>query len=287
MKLFDTHCHLNLSPLSEKWRQYWQEAQEAGVQKALLVGADLENSRRAIEIAQAEGSGCLGAAIGLHPMVFLEENNSGQISLQNEEISRPQATALIEEYEAQIAQLSNFPKQNVWAIGETGLEYYHLHERPDFDIIRGIQMILFHKLIRLANDWQKTLVLHLRDEETQVYDEVLEMILGEQIQTKIILHCISGSADFVQKAVQNPAVYVSFAGNVTFKNAQNIRDLVSAVPKNRFLIETDAPFLAPEPKRGTFPCTPAMVAQTAQYLENNFQIELAQVYQNSHEVFNL
>jgi TatD DNase family protein len=126
----------------------------------------------------------------------------------------------------------------------------------------------------------------LRDETPEVYEEILAIWRARQIAVPVILHCISGSGDFVARATQQLDAYISFAGNVTYRSAQNLRDLLPLVPPHRLLIETDAPFLPPAAHRGQL-CHPSYITQTAAFLQREHQIDLDQVFQNSLKAFNL
>lgn len=275
-RIFDTHCHYNLEPLVNNWQEYWIQAQTAGIKKTLIAGSDLEKSRIALEISEQDEN--LGVALGIHPTDFLEKN----------ETKAPiKATSILEKYEADIAEMKRWTGARIWAIGECGLEYFRLHERTDFAEIQKVQRQLLDWQIAWALKVNKTLVFHLRDETDRVYEEILTKIKKIDDQTNMVLHCVGGSTNFVKTALENPRIYVSFAGNVTFKNAQNLRDLVPLVPKNRLLIETDAPFLTPAPKRGQFPCQPADITLTGKFLADQLNIDLDQVYENSLEVYNL
>jgi TatD DNase family protein len=192
-------------------------AAAVGVTRIVQVGTDVESSRWAVEAAREFPS--VVAAVALHP------NDAPRL----------------DDYEAafaEIAELATDP--NVRAVGETGLD--HFRTGPDG---RAAQEQSFRDHIRLANELDRTLVIHDRD----AHADVLRVLDDEGIPERTVMHCFSGDGAFAQACVERGA-YLSFAGTVTFKNAENVRDGLRAAPMHRILVETDAPFLTPEPFRG-------------------------------------
>lgn len=285
MPIFDTHCHYNLEPLysgqatyfdiddndpilKKNWRDHWQHAQESGIKKTLVPGAGLSSSRLAVEIAQEEQN--LYASVAIHP-------------LRVEKIDFDSATK-------EIQQLSQ--KELVVAIGETGLDYFHF-AKEDLKTVNKIkkeQEKLFIEHIKLAIQRKLTLIIHARDKNEEAYWRILE-ILDQYwpAEENIIFHCLSGPINYVKKAMQIKNSYFGFDGNLTFKNANYLRELFQLLNKehpDKILLETDAPYLAPTPFRGQI-CQPAMISELAKFVEKNLEGNLEQIYQNSLKVFKL
>ncbi len=210
---FDSHCHLHLCGDPEPVDAVVARARQAGVVQMLTVGIDIESSRQARELARIEG---VYAAIGVHP----NSADGWDRAAMNE-----------------IESLSAAP--GVVAIGESGLDYYRDRVTPN------VQRAAFADHIALAKELDKTLVIHTR---ASVGDAIS---LLEEVgpPTRTIFHCWSGDSDELDRAV-GLAAYVSFAGNVSFKNAPELREAAARVPADRLLVETDSPFLAPVPHRG-------------------------------------
>jgi TatD DNase family protein len=281
-RIFDTHCHYNLSPLKDDWKNYWQKAKENGVQKSIVVGTDWQSIQDAIDIAATDPD--LYAAVGLHP------NEFDQLIMKSAS-TLTQFHALKQEIETQNwTEKMQFSQKKVVAIGETGLDYFHLAQDETLSEeqkkwVRELQQLAFRKHISLAQEHQLSLIIHVRDKGPDAYSDVLRILHETNYTGRFNLHCISGSMSYVQEALQMGA-YIGVAGNVTYKNAENIRDLVRSVPADRILLETDAPFLPPQEFRGHM-CEPWMISKTALFLEQELSIDLEQVWQNSFTYFKL
>jgi TatD DNase family protein len=219
---FDSHCHLHL--LEDDLDAALDEARAAGVSDILCVGIDVASSERERAIANAHH---LWSSAGVHPNSALEWDDA--------------AAEAIDEV---------LGGERVVAVGETGLDFYRDHAPPE------VQRRAFRDHIELAKAHDKCLVIHTRDSTGAALDE----LAAAGPPPRVIFHCWSGSADELARAGEMRA-YVSFAGNSTFKNAPELRASAAAVPDDRILVETDAPFLAPVPQRGK-PNRPAYVALT-------------------------
>lgn len=260
--IFDTHCHYNMDPLWSEWQAHWQKSQEFGVDRSLIIGVDLESSRRGVEIAEQDER--LYAAVGLHP-TDIDDSVHEQL----------------DEAMASIKQLIHTSKK-VSAIGETGLDYYWLEDdQKPARIARQKETFTAH--IHLANEYNLPLIIHARDKGEQAYWDILELVTHHyQFEQPFILHCVSGPMEYVQQAVKLGA-YIGMAGNVTYPKAEYLRDLVRSVPTDRLLLETDAPFLPPQQHRGK-KCEPWMISETAEFVERELQLDLEKIYQNSYRV---
>lgn len=286
MLIFDTHCHYNLEPLysgqafcfkvKEKdpilqmhWQNHWQKSKKEGIAKSIVVGPGIKSSKKAIEIAEAETN--LYAAVGIHPERANKIND-----IQN----------ALEE----LAILAKSKK--VVAIGETGLDCFYLDsENPDKILqIKQKQKELFVGQINLANELNLPLILHVRDKTEEAYLETLEIIEQYwQFKKSLIFHCVSGPEIYIKKALNLNNSYFGFDGNLTFKKAGDIRAIFSLVQKtdsSKILLETDAPYLAPEPYRGQI-CEPWMIKEIAVYAKDKLGANLKTIYQNSLNAFNI
>jgi TatD DNase family protein len=225
----DNHCHLDhpayskgvegglLIPVDEAL----DRAAAVGVTRVVQVGCDLEGSRWAVETAAAYDS--VVAAVALHPNEAPGLADAGELDAALAEIDRLAASG-----------------DHVRAVGETGLDYFRTGEGG-----RAAQHTSFREHIRIAKRHDKTLVIHDRD----AHDDVLAILDDEGAPERTVMHCFSGDAAFAEQCVERGA-YLSFAGTVTFKNAENLRDALRVTPMDRILVETDAPFLTPAPHRG-------------------------------------
>lgn len=261
MKIFDTHCHYNMSPLYENWQEHWQKAQEHGVVGSVVVGTNIETSKRAVEIAAQEEN--LHAAVGVHPYVYTSID------------ARDLPTQLVAHQSVLAMLLKQHP---VVAIGETGLDYFRLTDENREVAIRNQQQALIMH-INLANEFEKVLILHVRDKEEQAYWDTLQIVKEHyQFKKPFILHCVSGPKAYIEEALTLGA-YIGVAGNVTYPSADSIREIVTLVPSDRLLSETDAPFLPPKAHRGK-QCEPWMIAETVEFLQTQLEKDPQQLFLN-------
>ena len=193
-------------------------AAAVGVPRIVQIGCDLRGARWAVEAAATHDA--LVAGVALHP---------------NEAPRLPDLDAALAEIE-QLAQAHD----KVRAVGETGLDSYRTGEEG-----RAVQEESFRRHIDLAKRLDKTLVIHDRD----AHDDVLRVIDDEGAPERWVMHCFSGDAAFARACLDRGA-HLSFAGTVTFKNAEPVREAARIAPIDRILVETDAPYLTPMPHRG-------------------------------------
>jgi TatD DNase family protein len=227
----DTHAHLGLCEPSED--ELVATAREAGVDRILTVG--LDEARNAEAIAHAEAREEVFASVGRHP-------NSAQ--------------GFDDDAAAAIAELAAHPR--VRAIGETGLDLYR-EGAPIADQRRA-----FEAQIEIARSTGKAIVIHMRDaqDSTEASEECLATLAEKADGVAVILHCFSLGPEKVAVAAER-GWYCSFAGNVTYPSAEPLREAAALVPEELLLVETDSPFLAPQPVRGR-PNEPANVVATAE-----------------------
>lgn len=216
----DNHCHLDIARDGETLPvdEAIAAAAGVGVTRIVQIGCDLERARWAVEAAATYDA--LVAGVALHP------NEAPRVA------DLDAAMAEIEE----LAQAHD----KVRAVGETGLDYFRTGEEG-----RAVQVESFRRHIDLAKRLDRTLVIHDRD----AHQEVLRVLDEEGAPERWVMHCFSGDALFGRACLDRGA-YLSFAGTVTFKNAEPLRGALRMTPLDRVLVETDAPFLTPSPHRG-------------------------------------
>lgn len=219
--VIDNHCHLDTTRGDEEpWPvvEALVAAAAVGVTRIVQIGCELPSARWAVEAAATYDA--LVAGVALHP---------------NEAPRLPDLDAAM----AEIEQLAA-AHDKVRAVGETGLDFFRTGEDG-----RAVQVESFRRHIDLAKRLDKTLVIHDRD----AHDAVLDVIDEEGAPDRWVMHCFSGDAEFARRCLDRGA-HLSFAGTVTFKNAQPLRDALAITPLDRVLVETDAPYLTPTPYRG-------------------------------------
>ena len=227
----DSHCHLNYKGLVEEQGAVLARARAAGVSAMLNISTRQSEWDDVIGVAEREGD--VWASVGIHP---------------HEADSHPDVQT------ATLVERARHPR--VVGIGESGLDFYYDHSD------RERQRESFRAHIAAARETGLPIIVHTRDAEEDTH-AILAEEMGKGAYTGVI-HCFTASSDFAAAALEL-GLYISLSGIVTFKNARDLQATAKAVPLERLLIETDAPFLAPVPHRGR-PCEPAFVADTARFL---------------------
>ncbi len=281
MPIFDTHCHYNLEPFSQDWQTHWQKAQTEGVTHSTIVSVDIATSKVALELAEKESH--FHPILGCHPGYYQELVEQTQEGTEN--LQKSVRENLLQLIEAEKKELLTLINSKVVAIGETGLDYFRLPEDENAQLIKELQQAAFRAHIQIAQEKKLPLVIHARDKSTEAYQDILQILGDTHFDGKFILHCVSGPSEYVQQAIQMGA-YLGLAGNITYKNSEHLRELALFAPANRLLLETDAPFLPPIPFRGK-PCEPWMIRDTAEYVKNELNLDIDQIYDNSFEIFNV
>ena len=220
MEYFDTHAHYDDSAFDNDREETIKKIFEAGVTNCINVGCNLETSKKAVEIAKEHSF--IYAICGIHP---------SEIGLSEKQIDED------------ILQIKDLIKQNkkVVAIGEIGLDY-HYEDGPS----HLLQQYAFCKQIELANELDLPISIHTRD----AIDDTIAIIRNNPIKNGGVLHCCPFNRELVRHGLEQN-LHIAFGGTATFKNAKNAEEIVNMVPESRILIETDCPYLAPEPFRGT------------------------------------
>ncbi len=218
MTAIDSHAHLDDERLRDDLDAICQRAHDAGLEAIITVGTDLASSAAAVEIS--ERFDFVHATVGIHP-----HDAEG-------------ATAM---WRAELARLVS--SRRVVAIGEIGLDFHYMNSPAKR------QEELFAAQLELSGDLSLPVIVHSREAD----ERMMELIEAESFRRLAVvpgvMHCFSGSRATMQRAL-DLGMHISFAGSVTFKNAGELREIACAVPLGRLLVETDCPYLSPEPNRG-------------------------------------
>lgn len=266
--LIDSHCHIDGEQFDADRDEVVRRAREAGVELMLNVGTGdprTDDFRRAVAVAEQYDG--VYASVGVHPH---------------------DAKLYDDAAEEHLIELAKSPKVIAW--GEIGLDFYYDHSPRD------VQIEVFRRQIRTAKTLGLPIIVHSRDANDETVEILTEQYSGVTDNGELItdngkgvMHCFGGTPEMAEKLMAT-GFYISFAGNVTFKNAENLREAARVVPLDRLLIETDCPFLTPIPHRGKRN-EPAYVIHTAQYLAELYGVEMHTLAdstsQNFMKVFNL
>ncbi len=259
--LIDTHAHLNFEGLNEEIDDIITRANDAGVTTIINVGTSLSESQEVIDLAAKYDN--FYATVGLHPTDAKDTKNGCQ-----------------EEF----IKMANEPK--VVAIGECGLDIYTPENNKDEitneeEIKR--QISLFESQLQIAQDLQKPVTIHCRNGWDLIFD------ILKNFKVNGVFHSWTGSVKELEKALAID-FSISFSGIVTFKNAQDVQECAKLVPEDRYILETDSPFLSPEPKRGQRN-TPANVKIVAEFIAAqrgvNFEAIAASATNNTKKIFGI
>ncbi len=256
MQLIDTHCHLTFEPLAVDVDAVIQRSLAAGVSSWITVGTDIADSQKAVELANKFDN--MYAAVGIHPH---------------------DARTVTADTVGQLRDLAQNPK--VVAIGETGLDYHYNHS-PHED-----QKRVFADHLRLAADLNLPVIIHCRES----FNETVEILdqFGSNVK-KVVFHCFSGSPEQA-KILLDKGFFLSFTGVVTFKNARTKQEAAKIVPLDRLMLETDCPYMSPEPVRKQKTNEPALLIHIAKFIADLKQIPLPDfalaVTKTSKSFFNL
>ncbi len=237
MELFDSHAHLDFDAYAEDRDQVLQRAWDAGMTGMVTVGLGLEGAEAAVLLAHSDPR--LRATVGVHPHdARLDIDCPG-------DPTAAVAPELHQRWEAQkdrvLGTLSAWlDDAKVVAVGEVGLDYHYDHSP------RSLQRDLFRAFIQLAVAWHLPLVVHCREAESDTID-ILRAEGAERVGG--VIHCFSGDPALGRVAL-SLGFYLGLAGPLTFKKSEAFRRLVADLPMDRLLVETDCPFLSPEPHRG-------------------------------------
>ena len=238
MTFFDTHAHLDYPDFATDLPDVIERALAAGITKIIAIGTDLESSKRAVDLSQRFPG--VYAAVGWHPT---------------------HVSAAPPDVRSALRELARSPK--VVAIGETGLDYHHLPSQKegftnqDDERYKSKQREVFRQQLELAVELKLNCVIHQRE----AFDDTVAQMNEFAGRVRGVFHCFAGDTQALRRVLELGSL-VSFTGILTFKNAQLVRDTLAATPMDRFMLETDCPFLAPVPYRGKR-CEPAYVKDIA------------------------
>ena len=260
MEFFDSHSHYNDEKFDEDREQIIEETYKSGVTKFICAGYNVESSKKAIEISQKHEF--IYSICGISP---------NDIPQSEEELWKT------------IDEISKIVTQNkckkIVAIGEIGLDYYWNKENKE------LQKKAFIKQIELANKLELPIVIHSRDASV----DTIDIIRNNVVNKRGIFHCCQLNQEMVKQAI-NLGYYISFAGPITFKNSKNAKEVIDLVPMDKILIETDSPYLSPEPNRGKRNDSRNVkyVAEKIAEFKNMSLEEIARItYENAMRIFEI
>ena len=252
--IIDSHCHLTYEPMSSSLEETIKRANKDGVEFLLTISTEDKSFRNILDILDKYK--CVYGSYGIHPH---EAKQHKGIKFEN----------IIEKV-----------KQNkkIIGIGETGLDFYYNHsEKKD-----QIESFLEH--IEASQKTNLPIIVHTRSAEGETF-EILQKAVKKN-NLKILIHCFTGSKDFAFKLLDIGA-YISASGVVTFKKSQDLADTFKEIPLNRLLVETDSPYLAPEPLRGK-PNEPSYIIHTVKFLSELKKVSIENISDStSKNFFNL
>jgi TatD DNase family protein len=217
----DSHCHVTADAFAEDREAVLDRAEAGGVEAFIGIGSGygVERNARAVELAERDPR--VFATVGVHPHEAKELTDAGSQQLED---------------------WLDHPR--VVAVGECGLDYHYMNSP------REVQREVFAKQLTTARQRDLPVSIHVRGEEPDAFEEMLEIWRAEGAGSlQGVLHCYTGSLDFGRRAL-DAGLLVSFSGILTFKNAEELRETARALPLDRLLVETDAPLLAPQSRRG-------------------------------------
>ena len=216
MEFFDSHAHYNDEKFNEDRDEILSQIKEENITKIVVAGYNIESSKKAVQIANENN--WIYATCGISP------------------------NDVVDDIEEAINEIRNIAKtsKKVVAVGEIGLDYYWNKENKEK------QKDFFKAQINIANELNLPIVIHSRD----AYPDTIAMLKEVPCNKKGVFHCCQQNMELVKEALSLD-YYISFAGAITFKNAKNAPEIIKEVPLNKILIETDSPYLSPEPVRGT------------------------------------
>ena len=256
MEFFDSHAHLDDEKFNEDREELILEIKKAGITKFISAGYSLEGSIRAIELSKKYDF--------IYPTCGISPNDIPQTE---------------EELWKSLAKIEELIKENskIVAVGEIGLDYYWEKENKE------MQKLAFIEQIKIANKYDLPIVIHTRE----AVMDTLEILKENPVNKKGIFHCCPLNRELVKEALKLE-FYISFAGPITFKNSKNANEIIEMVPNDKMLIETDSPYLSPEPLRGrrNDPRNVKYIAQKIADVKNMTIEEVAkQTYENAEKIY--
>ena len=236
--MIDSHCHLDHEPLLSDLSNVLQRSRDVGIEKLLTISTSFESFSRVKELVNRDKM--IYGTIGIHPHESSTNTITSKEIIDNLKINK-----------------------KIIGIGETGLDFYYNHSD------KNEQVRLFEEHIKASVSCNLPLIIHSRDAEDLTY-EILSKY-SKKNKLKILMHCFTGTKQFAEKLLELNA-YFSASGIITFKKSNDLKETFKAIPLNKLLIETDAPYLSPEPLRGKSN-EPSNVVLTAKYLSKLKEIK--------------
>ena len=243
--MIDSHCHLSQADYSVPVADLIERAKKNGVQALLNIACDTKDWDELLDLIQKCPN--VYGAIGIHPEYAVRDEASF------------------------LEKLPEIFKENhkLLAVGEIGLDY------SDKSIPPKKQQDLFYKQIQIAHQLQKPVIIHTRDAEEDTLEILEKAYSAGELSNSGIIHCFTADSEFAKKVLKF-GFYISFSGIVTFKSAHSLRDVVKEIPLNKLLVETDCPWLAPEPFRGQ-KNEPAYVVKTLEKVAQLKEISVSEL----------
>lgn len=219
LRWIDSHCHLNFSDFGEDFTQVLERAKQSNISSLISIACEMSEMDAVYTIAQTHE--CVYASVGIHPHEAKKDLDTyGDEAIRHELRTR-----------------AGLPK--VVGLGETGLDYYYEHSP------RSVQKELFNLHLDIAEETGLPVIIHTRDAE----EDTIDILKPRHGKIKGVFHCFSGSQWLAEQALEL-GFYLSISGVATFSKADELRKTIQTIPLDRLLLETDAPYLAPVPKRG-------------------------------------
>ncbi len=253
MRLVDTHCHLTSAELYRQLWSVWDRAHRAGISRLITVAVNASDSRCAIDVAdQFEG---VSATVGIHPH---------------------EAAKVRPEDWVELREIRHHPRVVAW--GEIGLDYHYHFAEP------AVQQAVLRRQLLMAKTADLPVILHCREAMPDMLSILDDM---DYRNRRVVFHCFGGTSDDA-KIILDRGWWLSFTGVVTFKNAAELQQIVRDCPMDRFMLETDAPYMTPEPHRKVKPNEPHMLIHLAHFvakLKNTTAQEIAEITTSNAEQF--
>ena len=258
MKLFDSHCHLNDEKYNEDRKELIENLRKQGVKRLVTAGYSIESSKEAIKLSKEYDF--IYATIGISPN---------------------DVPKTLEDLDKDLNNIKDLYKEGekIVAVGEIGLDYYWNTKNKE------IQKEAFKRQIELANNLNLPIQIHTRE----AIADTLEILKNNKVNKKGIFHCCPFNRELVKEGLKL-GFYISFAGPTTFKNSKNAVEIIKMVPDDKMLVETDSPYLSPEPfrgKRNDPSRVQYIIKKIAEVKEKSFEEIEKMVYENANTIFNL
>jgi TatD DNase family protein len=266
--LIDTHCHLNFQAFEKILPDVLRRANESGVGQLIVPGAKIDSSQKAVEIANTYPN-CF-SAVGIHPHHSMDYQKLGELEVYK-----------------QLSVLVQNPK--VKAVGEIGLDYYSYRNSPIITAeTKENQKCLFLFQLELASQNKLPVIFHCRNAFSDQLD-IIKNFLTRKGKVSGVFHCFGGSINDLQEVLKI-GMYIGFDGNITYPGNESLLTVLKETPFDRMLLETDSPYLTPEPFRGKTN-EPSNLIYTAKFISNKLNIPLnaliKQTSSNAVKLFNL